>query len=280
MLTNIWNTIFYLPLLNLMILLYHFTGDSLGWSILGIALIARILMIPLVKRQTDMTKKMSQMKPELEKLNKKYANNKEKLAQEQMKLYKKVGYNPLGCIGTFIPQIVILSALIGVIRHVTDSDLDGIYSFVRDITGMSNGISIDTNFLFWDLTKSYTSVSTEFGKISLESFPYIALSIAVGIVQYFTTMFTQKMQNSMTVTPSKEKNSEPSLEDMQANMQKSMMLMFPIITVFFTISMPAALGWYWMIQSLLLVVQYFSLDFDKTKKGVQNMWDILSNNRK
>ena len=143
MLTNIWNTIFYLPLLNLMILLYHFTGDSLGWSILGIALIARILMIPLVKRQTDMTKKMSQMKPELEKLNKKYANNKEKLAQEQMKLYKKVGYNPLGCIGTFIPQIGILSALIGVIRHVTDSDLDGIYSFVRDITGMSNGISID-----------------------------------------------------------------------------------------------------------------------------------------
>jgi YidC/Oxa1 family membrane protein insertase len=210
MLANIWNTIFYLPLLNLMALLYHFLGNSLGWSILGIAVIARMFMIPLVKRQTSMTKKMAQMRPELEKLNKKFANNKEKLAQEQMKLYKKVGYNPLGCIGTFIPQIVILSALIGVIKHVTDSDLDGIYTFVRDVTGMSDGISIDTSFLFWDLTKSYTSVSSEFGRISIESFPYIALSIAVGIVQYCTTTFTQKMQNSMATTSSKKKKEDPS----------------------------------------------------------------------
>ncbi|KKP64515.1 MAG: Membrane protein insertase YidC 2, partial [candidate division WS6 bacterium GW2011_GWE1_34_7] len=91
--TTIWNTIFFYPLLNVMTLFYHFLGDNLGWAILGVAVVARIFMIPLVKRQTEMTKKMANLKPELEKLNKKYANNKEKLTQEQMKLYKKVGYN-------------------------------------------------------------------------------------------------------------------------------------------------------------------------------------------
>ena len=243
MLTNIWHTIFSEPLLNLMVLLYHFLGDNLGLAILGIAVIARLFMIPLLKRQTEMTKKMASLKPELEKLNKKYANNKEKLSQEQMKLYKRTGYNPLGCVGTLIPQLLILSALIGVIRAVTDSNLDGIYQFVKDLTGISNGISIDTNFLFWDLTKSFTSVSAEYGKFSIESLPYIGLSIVVGIVQYFTTKFTQKMQNPTTIDNKKKgKKSEDSMEDMQVNMQKSMTLMFPIMTAFFTISMPAALG--------------------------------------
>ncbi len=277
MFTTIWNTVFFHPILNVMILLYHFLGDNLGWAILGIAVIARIFMIPLVKRQTEMTKKMANLKPELEKLNKKYANNKEKLTQEQMKLYKKVGYNPLGCIGTFVPQLLILSVLIGVIRHVTDSDLEGLYTWVRDITGISNGISIESNFLFWDLTKSYNSVSGEFGKLSLEALPYIGLSLLVGVVQFITTKFTQKMQSPTTVVKKDKKDSkDPAVEDMQANMQKSMIYLFPVMTMFFTISMPAALGWYWMIQSILLVVQYFTLDFNKTKKGIQNMWDIIS----
>lgn len=277
MFSTIWNTVFFNPLLNLMIIFYHFLGDNLGLAILGIAIIARILMIPLVKKQTGMTKKMATLKPQLDELQKKYANNKEKLASEQMKLYKKTGYNPLGCIGTFIPQLVILSVLIGVIRAVTASDLDGLYTWVRDLTGISNGISINTKFLWLELTKSFKDVSAEFGKFSIESFPYILLSVLVGVVQYFTTVFTQKMQN--VSTPKKDtkkgKDQDP-MANMQASMQKSTMFLLPLMTVFFTISMPAALGWYWMVQSLLLVVQYVSLDFDKTKKGVQNLLDKFS----
>ena len=101
MFANIWNTVFYRPLLNLMILLYHYLGNNLGLAILGIAVIVRIFLIPLLKKQKESSKKMASLKPELEKLQKKYANNKEKLAEEQVKLYRKIGYNPLGCVGTF-----------------------------------------------------------------------------------------------------------------------------------------------------------------------------------
>jgi membrane protein insertase Oxa1/YidC/SpoIIIJ len=62
-------------------------------------------------------------------------------------------------------------------------------------------------------------------------------------------------------------------------MQKSTMLMFPLMTVIFSISMPAVFGWYWMLQSLLLIIQYISLDFDKTKKGVQNLLDVLKKDK-
>jgi len=277
MFATIWNTVFFTPLLNVMIIFYHFLGDNLGLAILAIAIIARLLMIPLVKKQTGMTKKMASLKPQLDELQKKYANNKEKLAQEQMKLYKKTGYNPLGCIGSFVPQLVILSVLIGVIRAVTASDLDGLYTWVRDLTGISNGISINTRFLFLELTKSYKDVSSEFGRISTESFPYILLSVLVGVVQYFATVFTQKMQNiSAPKKDTKKSKEQDPMASMQASMQKSTMFLLPLMTVFFTISMPAALGWYWMVQSLLLVVQYISLDFDKTKKGAQNLLNLLS----
>jgi YidC/Oxa1 family membrane protein insertase len=280
MLGNIWSTIFSHPLLNVMILFYHFLGDNLGLAILGVATIIRLAMIPLVKKQTNMTKKMSSLKPELDKLQKKYANNKEKLAEEQVKLYKKVGYNPLGCIGTFIPQIIILSALIGVVRAVTGSNLEGLYPWVRDITGISNGISINTNFLFWDLTKSYKDISTEFGRVSSQALPYIGLSILVGITQYFTSMFTQKMQGISQSKKREKKKDEDTTEQMQKSMQKSTMFLLPLMTAYFTISMPTALGWYWFIQSFLLVLQYLLLDFDKTKAGVQNLWDVLTKKKK
>ena len=273
MLLTLWNTLLFNPVLNGLILLYHCLGDNLGLAILAIAVVVRIFLTPLVKKQTEMTKKMSNLKPELEKLQKKYANNKEKLSEEQIKLYKRVGYNPLGCIGTMVPQLIILSVLIGVIRAVTESNLDGLYTWVRELVGISNGYVINPQFLFLDLTKSYNGMSSEFGRFAVESLPYIVLALLVGLVQYITTVFTQKMQNLTPTTTKNEKGSSAAPQDMQAQMQKSMMLMFPLMTIFFTISMPAALGWYWMVQSFMLVIQYFTLDFDKTKKGIQNLRD-------
>lgn len=300
MFSTIWNTVFFNPLLNLMILFYHFLGDNLGLAILGVAVVVRIAMIPLVKKQTNMTKKMSSLKPQLEEIQKKYANNKEKLSQEQVKLYKKEGYNPLGCIGTFVPQLIILSVLIGVIRAVTDSNLEGLYPFVQNIIDYTNNFKIepslfpfldgawrnltgnvnDTSLYFINLTKSYKDISTQFeSKIAVEALPYIGLTILVGISQYFTSQVTQKMQNIST--PKKSNTSKDSpMEGMQAGMQKSTMFLLPLMTMFFTISMPAALGFYWMIQSLLLVIQYMTLDFNKAKKGVQNLWDTISKKEK
>ena len=283
MFAEIWGTVFINPFFNLMILFYHFFGDNLGLAILGIAVIARLLMIPLVKKQTKMTKQMAMLRPELDKLQKKYANDKERLAQEQVKLYKRIGYNPLGCLGTFIPQIIILTVLIGVIQSVTNSNLEGLYSWVVNFTGITKETSINTQFLFWDLTKSFSNVSGEFGRLSSQALPYIILSLMVGVTQYFTTLFTQKMQEVSKPKKKKEikkgKTQEETIASMQESMQKSTMLMFPLMTVIFTISMPAALGWYWLLQSLLLIIQYIVLDFDKTKKGAQNLLDILKKDK-
>jgi len=276
MIGDIFRTILTYPILNLMVVLYHILFSNLGLAIIAIAIISRLALIPLTKTQTEMTRKMAQLKPELDKLKEKYKNNPEKLSKEQMKLYKKVGYNPLGCLGTFIPQIIILSVLIGVVRAITNNNTEGIYEFV--LNWVSNGTGefiINSNFLGLDLTQTYTVLSGELGRFAPQAIPYLVLALVVGVVQFITTKLTTVLQNPESVNEkrkSKKDKDEPNMEDMQESMQKSMMFMFPLMTIFITISAPAALGVYWITQSIMLIAQYFILDFDRSKKGIQNLF--------
>ena len=284
MISFIWNNIFYYPVLNLLLIFHNILFDNLGLAIIAIAVIFRFILLPLMKRQTEMTKKMSSLKPQIDALQKKYKNNPEKLSQEQIKLYKKVGYNPLGCLVTFIPQLLILSVLIQVIRNVTNSSLDGVYPFIKNWVEAGGSLSINTNFLVWDLTKSYNDISGEFGKFSTISLFYLFLSLLVGFSQYLMSKFTEVIQNPVVALDkdvSKGKKKEDlSPEDMQKKMSKSFMFILPFTTVFIAISAPAALSLYWVIQSFMLVIQYMILDWDKTKKGIQNLFVTFKSKKK
>ncbi len=277
MLGIVWNNVIYYPILNLLLVFYNLFGNNLGLAIITIAIISRFALIPLMKKQTEMTKKMSSLKPQLEELQKKYKNNPEKLSQEQIKLYKKVGYNPLGCFVTFLPQLIILSVLIQVIRNVTGGTLDGIYSFVQNWLNNGASLSINTQFLFWDLTKSYNDIASETGKFAVPALLYFALSLLVGVSQYFSSKFTQALQNPATITETKKKTKKKvkvqdlSPEEMQKKMSDSFMYIFPLTTVLITLSTPAALSLYWAIQSFMLVFQYILMDKEKSKKNIEEL---------
>ena len=277
MIGDIFRTILTEPILNIMVVLYHVLFSNLGLAIIAIAIISRLALIPLTKKQTEMTRKMADLKPQLDKLQKKYANNPEQLSKEQMKLYKKVGYNPLGCIGTLIPQIIILSVLIGVVRAITSNNTEGIYDFVLNwVSGGTGEFVVNPIFLGLDLTQSYNDISTEFSRFASEAIPYLVLALIVGVVQYATTKLTQILQKPETVGTKKKKkmikDGEPDMQGMMNSMQGSMFIMLPLMTVFISISAPSALALYWITQSLMLIVQYFILDFDRSKRGIQNLY--------
>lgn len=287
MFSFIWNNFFYYPSLNLIVVLYDLLFSNLGLAIIAIAVIFRLIILPFMKRQNEMTRKMSSLKPQLEALQKKYKNNKEKLSQEQIKLYKKTGYNPLGCLVTFVPLLLILSVLNQVIRRVTAGNLEGIYPFVKDWFFGGSDISVSTNFLIWDLTKSYSQISGEFGKFATISLLYLLLCLLVGVSQYLMSKFRVVMQdplmavNNGSDNKGKKKSKEDmSPEEMQQKMMSSFSFLLPLSTVFIAISAPAALSVYWIVQSFMLLLQYFILDWDKTRRGVQNAVTIIKEKRK
>jgi YidC/Oxa1 family membrane protein insertase len=279
MISFLWNNIFYLPVLNTLVVLHNILFDNLGLAIIFIAIIFRLILLPLMKRQTEMTKKMASLKPQIDALQKKFKNNPEKISQEQIKLYKKVGYNPLGCLVTFLPQLLVLSVLIQVIRNVTNNNLDGIYPFLKTWLDNGGSLSINTNFLVWDLTKSYNDISSEFGNFSTVALFYLFLALLVGFSQYLMSKFTQVIQNPGSEEKKKGKKGEISPEEMQNKMSKSFTFILPFTTVFIAISAPAALSLYWVIQSFMLVIQYMILDWDKTERGIQNLITMYKERR-
>lgn len=282
MLGTIWNNIVYYPILNLLLAFYALFGNNLGLAIIAIAIVFRLLLVPLMNKQREMTKKMASLKPQLDQIQKKYKNNPEKLSQEQVKLYKKVGYNPLGCFVTFLPQLIILSVLIQVIRNVTGGTLDGIYPFMESWLNGGASLSINTQFLIWDLTKSYNDIAAEVGKFAPLSLGYFLLSFLVGVSQYFASKFTQTLQNpaGLTETKKKAKNEELSAEEMQKKMSGSFMYILPLSTIFITISAPAALSLYWVIQSFMLVFQYLLMDKEKSKEAFKKTLSKLKTKKK
>jgi membrane protein insertase Oxa1/YidC/SpoIIIJ len=95
--------------------------------------------------------------------------------------------------------------------------------------------------------------------------------LLVGVSQYFMSKFTQIMQGTAPKKEKKKTEGGMSPEDMQKKMMGGMNYMLPLMTVFFSISYPAALSLYWAVQSFTLVAQYMILDREKTKKGVQSL---------
>jgi YidC/Oxa1 family membrane protein insertase len=275
-LSTLWDTLLFHPFLNILLFLDHLFGDNLGLAVIVIAIVVRLLLIPLTKKQMETTEKMSSLKPKLEKLQKKYKHNQEKLAKEQMKLYREVGYNPIGCVGTFLPQMVILIAFINVIRAVTDGNFEGVYPFVEDLVFNGGDMVINTKFLIWDLAEDFGALADSFGYFSVKTLPYLGLAISVGLVQFFSTKFVRKVQGSPTPTPpatSKTDEDDPmSANEMQAQLTNSMTTIFPFMTAIITLNAPAVLGLYWLVQSLMMVVQYIIIDKEKSLEAINEFF--------
>jgi YidC/Oxa1 family membrane protein insertase len=83
--------------------------SSFGIIILLLTLIIKTVLFPLVYRSYLSTAKMRVLKPEMDELKEKYGNDLSRIQQENMKLYRKAGVNPLGgCVPVLLPTIILM----------------------------------------------------------------------------------------------------------------------------------------------------------------------------
>ncbi|PZS39054.1 MAG: hypothetical protein DLM62_10360 [Pseudonocardiales bacterium] len=99
-------------------------GDSSGaaWalSIVVLVVLMRLLLVPLFIKQMHATRKMTALAPQVAELKKKHKNDRQKLNEETMKLYKENGANPLaGCLPV-VAQLPVFFALFGVLRAIAE----------------------------------------------------------------------------------------------------------------------------------------------------------------
>lgn len=270
MLGALWNTVFYEPIMNGLLLLYGLFGNNLGFAIIVLTIILRIILFPLMRSQFESSRKLKELQPLMEKLKKKYERNPQMLQKEQIALYRKVGYNPLGCLFSTLLPFPFLIAIYQAIRAFsTGTDITGVYPFVENFLHTNGDIIINTMFFGLDLSDAYRPLAKESGYLSLKALPYLIVVVAVALSQFFSSKFQQKL---MGVSPDmqkkkddekkkqKEKDSAVSkpadMGNMMGEMSKSMQYTFPVMIAIISLDLPAAVSLYWILQSWLPVWLY------------------------
>lgn len=112
--TGIWNHYIVYPLSWVLQQFAKIFGGSYGWSLIVVTIIIRLIILPLMIKQTKNAKAMQVLQPEIQKLKEKYSSKdqktQQKLQQETMALFQKHGVNPMaGC----FPLLIQMPILVG-----------------------------------------------------------------------------------------------------------------------------------------------------------------------
>lgn len=240
---NIFNLLLYQPLFNILVLLYaYLPGKDFGIAVIVLTVLIKIVFYPLGTQAIKSQKKLTELQPKIKEIQKKYKENKEKQVKEIMELYKKEKINPFsGCLPLLI-QLPILIALYRVFwKGLTPETMNYLYSFVP------NPGKIETMFLgIMDLSKSF------FLKINeqvIYYWPVFVLAILTGLAQYF--------QSKMMMTKETINKTQRTSSQFSAIFQKQMLYFFPFFTIFIVLSLPSAVGLFWLTSTLFAIFQQF-----------------------
>ncbi|MFH1522688.1 MAG: YidC/Oxa1 family membrane protein insertase [Patescibacteria group bacterium] len=239
--SNIFQTIFYEPIFNLVIFLYDIVpGNDLGIAIILLTIVIKLLLLPLSKQSIKSQKALQDLQPKINEIKKKYANKKEEMGRAMMALYKENKVNPFSSCLPLLIQLPFLFAVFRVFRNgFTEESLNLVYPFITR-PEIVNSISLG----FLDLSK-----------------PNVYLAILAGAAQFWQAKMMMTNKSEIKSPGAKDEN-------MMAMMNKQMIYFMPALTVFIGLTLPGGLSLYWFTTTLLTGLQQVYI-FKKKKKDGQ-----------
>ena len=230
----IWDQIILQPMANSLVLLYTILFNNFGLSILLFTVVIRLITLPLTLKQIRMTKGMSQLQPQLKQIQLQYKDDKPKVSQETMRLYKEHGVNPLGCLGPMFIQMPIWIGLYQAIIQTLPSEPERLIGLSQKLYSwlpwVNEAVPLSSSFLWLDLAVGPGEQSD------------FLLPALVGLSMW-------AVQKMSTV---------PSVDARQAQTNQMMLWMMPLMLTFFSFSLPSGLSLYWVVSNLIQMgIQYF-----------------------
>lgn len=235
--SGLWQTLVVWPLAKALIWIdgllqsmsvpYHW-----GFAIILFTLIVKLVTFPLTLSQIRGMQAQKEIQPKIQELQKKYGKDREKLSQEQMKLYQEAGVNPLsGCL-PLVVQMPILFGLYAALVAIGPSLDNASFFWIPNL-----GFPKYTQGLSW-LTEAFSA--GDYATLAA----YLVLPILLMVSQFV-------MQKWMTPTTTTDADSS----NPTAGMMKQMSLMMTLMFGFFTLQVPAGLTLYWVTSNLLQMLQ-------------------------
>lgn len=232
------------PLFNgLLYIIKILPGHDLGIAIILLTLLIKAALYLPSLSGIRASRQMQTLQPKLKAIQTQYKGDREKLSQEQMKLYKDSKVNPIsGCLPLLIQVpffIGLYQVFIGGLKidgHgiLKAAELKHVYPFLR---GYFEQTPINTMFLGWfDLAKAHGAVN-------------IVLGVLAGAAQFW--------QTKMLAAPPEPKIKEARDESIASATNKQMTYLLPLLTAYLAYKFPAGLALYWITQSLLTIAQQY-----------------------
>lgn len=223
----------------------------MGLAIIGFSVFLRYALNPLTKPYMESMKKMKDIAPSLDKLKKKYKDDKVKLTKAQADLYKSKGINPgAGCL-PYLLQIVVLIAFFNMFNKTLSSENPTVAfnSLLYNPLRFPDGEIINTGFLGMDMTKPavFQIPGIDFNIPG----PLLILSALAQFVSAKIMAPYEKVQEKIA------KKTPEASDDFQVGMQKSMIYMFPLMTLFIGLRFPSGLALYWLVFSVFQAYQQY-----------------------
>ncbi|MBI3343041.1 YidC/Oxa1 family membrane protein insertase [Candidatus Gottesmanbacteria bacterium] len=250
---TLWNQILIWPIVNILVAFYklfewlHVPGP-MGFAIIGMTVAIRLLLYPLHK------------------------DDKTKLQQAQLALYKEHGVNPAaGCLPLLV-QMPILIALYNVFYQVLGNGNAG--KLISDVnTILYLPILKLTNF---DITFFGINLGIKPSTWQTHGWWLLAIPITTGLLQWYQSKLmlpspaiSDKQKVISSADEKKQEEKKPSFakasegkEDTAGEMQKQMAIMSPIMFGFFAFQFPLGLSLYWNVFGLFGIMQQLRVNSD------------------
>jgi len=218
---------------NVLLWIYNAIGQNFGIAIILFTILIRVVTWPLNAQQMKGAKAMQDLQndKEWQGIQKKYAKDKEKLAQEQMRIYREKGINPFGsCLPTLVQFPIIIALYQSITRALAATPLD-LLKLSRSINpaflNVSDIIPLNSKFLWMNLGQPE---------------PFYILAVVVAVTTY--------IQSKLTLPPT------TNPDDQSAAMGQSMTITMPLMLGWFALTFPSGLAVYFITSNVLGIIQY------------------------
>lgn len=267
-----------IPFAWILRLFYNLTNNY-GIALILFTLIVKLVMLPFQLKSKKSMLRMNQFQPKMREIQEKYANNQQKMNEELQLLYVKEGINPMsGCLWSLLPFPIII-ALYSIIRQplsrfmMLKSDVidqiretavtlgyvasgnGGRTSFYEEIqltqfindhfdsfSGINGLMKVNYSFLGLDLTVMPGEV---WKQVLTGGWPIIGL-VLIPIISAALSFY----QSKVAMAGNGQKADDPA-----ARSTRSMMYMMPLMSLWIGFTLPAALGVYWIANSVFQIIQ-------------------------
>lgn len=230
MLTSIYHTLISYPLYNGLILLINtFPFLDAGVIVIIFTIIVKLILLPLSIKASRSQLEMKSHEKALNDIKEKHKDNKEEQAKQTMEYYKNKGVNPFASILILIIQLPIIIGLYRVF--------------------LKSGLPVINTALLYSFVSAPISVNMMFLHLINIADKSIVLAIIAGISTYFQISIASGSQPSGSAGGTQG--------DIAKAMATQMKYFFPIVVVFISYSISAALALYWITSNVFAIAQEF-----------------------